>query len=58
MTAFVVKWMLHLDPAQLVADEQKWKTEKANHEAEKARKKAEREAKKAEKATQTAAAIA
>lgn len=58
VTAFVLKWMLHLDPAQLVADEQKWKTDKANHEAEKARKKAEREAKKAEKATQTSAAIA
>ena len=58
VTAFVVKWMLHLDPAQLVADEQKWKTEKANHEAEKARKKAEREAAKAAKASQTAAAAA
>lgn len=56
VVTYVVKWTLHLDPAQVAADEMKWKTDKATHEADKARKKAEREAKKSQEASKVAVA--
>lgn len=54
--AFVLKWMLHLDPATIAADEKKYNDEKEQSKQAAEKRKLEREAKKQQAAEAAAAA--